>query len=230
MKRFVLLALVLASCCASAQVTKCTLPNGKVTYGDGPCPVGAADARVNTTANVVDGSSERAAASRMRQGPAIDEREANDPAAFHPSGGANESQRRQALKAATTPYPGSQGGLTKAQRESAASLSRTQQERDQLMREANTPLPGSRGGALTASQLDAQRRLSAANRGEPMPPPVVQPDPPHPRPEPTAIITSCDPGGCWDDSGRRLIGTGGATFQRSDGKTCNRAGANVFCN
>lgn len=66
MKRFVFLALVLASCCASAQVTKCTLPNGKVTYGDGPCPTGALDSRVNTTANVLDGSGDRAAAARMR--------------------------------------------------------------------------------------------------------------------------------------------------------------------
>jgi hypothetical protein len=66
MKRIVFLALVLAACSASAQVTKCKLPNGTITYGDGPCPAGAADSRVNTTANVVDGSDQRAAAARMR--------------------------------------------------------------------------------------------------------------------------------------------------------------------
>lgn len=230
MKRIVFLALVLAACSASAQVTKCKLPNGTITYGDGPCPAGAVDSRVNTTANVVDGSDQRAAAARMRQEQTLGEREAGDPSAFHVPGGANDNQRRQALKAASTPYPGSQGGLTRAQREAAASLARTQQERDQLMREASTPLPGSPGGALTASQLDAQRRLSAANRGEPMPPPSKQPDPPPPSSEAPATITSCDPGGCWDSRGRRLVETGGGTFHRNDGKFCTKAGANVICN
>jgi len=228
MKRFVFLALVLASCCASAQVTKCTLPNGKVTYGDGPCPAGAADSRVNTTANVLDGSTERASAARMRQDQTQLELEGNAAPGPQSFSGADENQRRQALKAATTPHPGSQGGLTRAQREAAASLSRTQQERDQLMREAKTPLPGSPGGALTASQLDAQRRLNAANRGEPMPPPSARPDPPPP--EPPSLITSCDPGGCWDSSGRRLIGAGGGTFHRTDGKFCTRSGSNAICN
>lgn len=41
----------------------------------------------------------------------------------------------------------------------------------------------------------------------PRPPPVVPPAPPVDIPKPAAI-TACDPGGCWDNQGRRLDRSG----------------------
>jgi len=46
---------------------------------------------------------------------------------------------------------------------------------------------------------------------------------------PTAIITSCDPGGCVDNLGRRYNGNGPTLF-RTDGKVCQRSGTTVNCN
>lgn len=43
------------------------------------------------------------------------------------------------------------------------------------------------------------------------------------------ILTSCDAGGCWDNSGRRYTGSG-TTFFRSDGATCTKVGPNLQCN
>lgn len=50
---------------------------------------------------------------------------------------------------------------------------------------------------------------------------------------PHGVITSCDPGGCWDNHGRRYHGSGGigSTVIRSDGRPCVRTGPDSLqCN
>lgn len=45
---------------------------------------------------------------------------------------------------------------------------------------------------------------------------------------PPAIVTSCDPGGCWDSNGMRYSSSG-AVMVRSDGKTCIQVGNMMEC-
>lgn len=71
--------------------------------------------------------------------------------------------------------------------------------------------------APTQQELRELKRRNRPSAPIPMPP------------EPPSIITSCDPGGCWDTQGRRFNSAGGGNFHRSDGKFCTRAGPNVIC-
>ncbi len=66
MKSTVLALLCLAIACgAHAQVRKCTMPDGKVVYSDVICTdIAAKESKVNTKANVFDGSSVRAQAAK----------------------------------------------------------------------------------------------------------------------------------------------------------------------
>jgi len=216
MKQFVFLALVLASCCASAQVTKCTLPNGKVTYGDGPCPAGAADSRVNTTANVLDASTERNTAARMR----------------------DDDQRRDQPTPGATIIGGS-GGRTAggsgaivdeakcraAQRDLEIVTSKMKLE----VARGNHPGPASapvrsaelKVDAACGTNMAASRAQSSGTRAAAAPP----------VPEAPAQIVNCDPAGCWDTAGRRYNNAAGGNFTRSDGAFCTRAGpTNAICN
>jgi hypothetical protein len=51
-------------------------------------------------------------------------------------------------------------------------------------------------------------------------------------PAPTAptAITSCDPGGCFDNLGNHYIDAGGGVLHGSNGKVCIRTGTTVNCN
>lgn len=235
MLRALTFSVLLAAGCANAQiVSKCVMPNGRVVYTDALCPassVGGASLRTNSRANVIDGSELRETAERTRLEREEREREMDAAsAAFQRSADEqrHEKTRRELLRAATTPHPGARG-LTRAQRETAASLARTQKERDELMREASTSMPGANGG-LTASQLDAQRRLSAANRGETMLPPYQPADAiHHQHPAPPSQLVNCDGAGCWDTSGRRYNNAAGG-FSRSDGAFCTKIAGGVSCN
>ncbi len=71
--------------------------------------------------------------------------------------------------------------------------------------------------ALTPPDPREQRRMNRPPAAIPM------------HPEPPALITNCDPGGCWDTQGRRFNSAGGGNFHRSDGKFCVGAGPNVIC-
>ena len=81
----------------------------------------------------------------------------------------------------------------------------------------------------------AQRPSPTAQAPLSVPPPVITVDPAQPVParppsppiEPPPVVTSCDPGGCWDSTGTRLnragpqlIGPRGA---------CTTVGATVYC-
>ncbi|WP_431106594.1 DUF4124 domain-containing protein [Variovorax paradoxus] len=211
MKRIVFLALVLAACSASAQVTKCKLPNGTITYGDGPCPVGAADSRVNTTANVVDGSDQRAAAARMR-----DDQARNDqttPGAAIIGGG-----RRPGA-------PIDDAACRAAQRDLEMAGSRVRTE------VARGNHPGPSGSAVRSAELKVDAacgtNLAASRTASSNARPAGSA--PSPVPEPPAQIVTCDPAGCWDTAGRRYNNAAGGNFSRSDGAFCTRAGPNAIC-
>lgn len=46
---------------------------------------------------------------------------------------------------------------------------------------------------------------------------------------PSALIVSCDPGGCWDENGVRYDAAGGGIFIRIDGKSCESIRGRMTC-
>ena len=218
MKRFVFLALVLASFGASAQVTKCTSPNGKVTYSDGPCPAGAADSRVNTTANVLDGSTERTTASRMRDDDLRREQSAPGAAIIGSTNGSRAAGSSGAVV--------DEAKCRAAQRDLDIATSRVKLEvaRGKHPGPASAPVRSAelKVDAACGTNMAASRAQSSATRAAAAPPPV---------PETPAQIVNCDPAGCWDTAGRRYNNAAGGNFTRSDGAFCTRAGpTNAICN
>lgn len=103
-----------------------------------------------------------------------------------------------------------------------------ERERNKLCKQASTPYSGARG--LTANQLAAAAELCA---GVSVSRPVESQSnswlapatPPSPR-----VITSCDPGGCWDSSGGRYIeGAGGTYIPAAGGPACQRINGILNC-
>lgn len=217
------------------HVYRCT-GAGQITYSDRPCSNETQARRINATPNSLDTSEEIAHTKRQqwqqereREYEARERQRLRDDAQNAQNDQNYERERKELLREATTPLPGSQGGLTRSQREAAVGLTSTKKERNEIMREATTVMSGAHG--LTASQRDAASRLSAANRGLPMPPPARIDNTPSPTsPEQPSLVVNCDPAGCWDTTGRRLTREGGGNFSRSDGRFCTSAGPNVVCN
>lgn len=50
-----------------------------------------------------------------------------------------------------------------------------------------------------------------------------------PRGKNQPMVSSCDPGGCWDTNGRRYNRAAGGTFYRDDGAYCLRIGSQLQC-
>jgi hypothetical protein len=46
---------------------------------------------------------------------------------------------------------------------------------------------------------------------------------------PTALIVSCDPGGCWDENGVRYDAAGDGIFIRVDGRSCESIRGRMVC-
>ena len=244
-------ALVALLLCAGAttataqHVYRCT-EGGKTVYSDRACSNSAGAKRVNTNANTIDRTEGRA--QEERDAWRLEQQRANEreywaqehqrQSDVNQAAAAtvyDEAAHKKAFHQATTVLPGSKGGLTRGQRELAASLARTPQERAKVMLEATTVMRGAHG--LTRSQVDTIRRLNEANAGRPTPPPTEWEDPPPhntPTPEIPGVptqITSCDGAGCWDTAGRRHNNAAGGNFHRSDGKFCIPVGGpNVQCN
>lgn len=214
MKRTVFLVLALASCFASAQVTKCKLPNGSTSYSDGPCPAGSVGSSVNTTANVVDGSGERAAAARMRSSP-----------------------QPEAAPAGLVTLDGEQSARRGIDSPACRSASR-----DLEMASARARTEISRGnhpGPTGVAMKNAQRRMDAAcgtnyfragrddiatNSPPPSPPPVVDP-PPAPR-----MITDCQGAACYDNQGDINWRKGNTPYLVTpNGQTCRNVNGHLTC-
>ncbi|MBC7705098.1 MAG: hypothetical protein H7274_14295 [Rhodoferax sp.] len=45
----------------------------------------------------------------------------------------------------------------------------------------------------------------------------------------SALIVSCDPGGCWDENGVRYDAAGGGVFIRRDGRSCESIRGRMAC-
>lgn len=69
--------------------------------------------------------------------------------------------------------------------------------------------------------IGTDRKAAAAVKPAPAAPTIEIPGAP-------SVLTTCDPGGCWDNLGNRYNGTG-ATLIGPTGKLCNRIGDWIGC-
>jgi hypothetical protein len=96
----------------------------------------------------------------------------------------------------------------------------SEQERKLCERIAR-PHKGAQNGQLTAAQLSALRSCAGGSTSAPSKP---MPAPPRP-----SSITSCDPGGCWDNLGNRYNKGAGTTYFNQHGGVCQSVGGQMHC-
>lgn len=102
-------------------------------------------------------------------------------------------------------------------------------QRQKLCKEASTPHKGAHG--LTAAQRAHAAQLCAGiSLPIPAPHAVTAPASPSAQPAPPAVMSSCDPGGCWDSNGLRYNRGAGAThFPANGGPACQLINGNMIC-
>lgn len=99
-----------------------------------------------------------------------------------------------------------------------------ERQRKKLCKEASTPHKGAHG--LTASQRAHAAQLCA---GISLPVPASRPASVSAS-TPPAVITSCDPGGCWDSNGQRYNkGAGMTHIPANGGHACQLINGNMIC-
>jgi hypothetical protein len=207
---------------------KCVDANGKITYTDQAC---AASSRTTTqiriTENVMDGSSDRASAQRILQ-------EETEAAALQ------ERQIRQ--------LQSSKRSEINDDKNYKACVSEVENNRGLSNRQKADLLVRCQGAASTqlttpvakinecVSRINAMRGLSSRQQASALvgcrggtPPSNENLQIPGNTGNKPTRITSCDPGGCWDDVGGRYSGTGQTLFT-STGKACQRVGSTLQCN
>lgn len=95
-------------------------------------------------------------------------------------------------------------------------------QRQKLCKEASTPHKGARG--LTAAQRAHAAQLCA---GISLPIPATQSAP---APAPPAVITNCEPAGCWDSNGVWYTrGAGTTHIPTNGGHACQLIGGQMIC-
>lgn len=218
--RFAVALLVVAAFVApesgNAQVFKCKGLGGKTIYSDAPCSDGAPSTVVNTSANVLESDSTRAAA----RGDFDESRTAQPQRSY----GAPPIQSHQAAK------PVDQMACKNAKRDLDWAKSKMSLEISRGKQ------PGPMLSAVKSAELAADAACStsvAATRARSEPRNNQQFSPhsaPQATPEAPGQVVNCDQAGCWDTNGRRLNNAADGNFHRSDGKFCTRAGPNVICN
>lgn len=99
-------------------------------------------------------------------------------------------------------------------------------QRKKLCKEASTPHKGAHG--LTAAQRAHAAQL-CSDISLPTPTPSAT-RAPSPVPSMPAVITSCDPGGCWDSNGLRYNkGAGTTHFPANGGHACQYISGQMIC-
>lgn len=186
----------------SAQITKCISPGGKVEYRHGLCEGAAKHGRMTGgTVSTVDAMPDHEIDRTLRP----------------PVSRSPETTYSTAKRAGRVP---SEIDI-KNMETSANSISLS--ERERLMRRAEIAaardLRAGGSGQLDTSALDAYDQRSAARRA------AAQRSANNP-----THMTSCDRGGCWDNTGSRYNKAAGGNMFRQDGKFCTRVGSNYQCN
>lgn len=208
------------------QAYKCKDTKGRVTYSDAPC-LGQDTSTVNTTGNTVDGSADRARASRSE--------EANlGSRGSQASSGMTDQQRQdriRELEIESKRMGNSPQQRTAAKREiealkrgSATQLTPAETEkREDLYKDAGRTDPSTRQRAARELKEQTDRYESPEYLREQ----EVKRQQARDR---VSNISSCDAAGCVDTQGRRYNKGAGSTYFRSDGKACQQVGQQLHCN
>lgn len=226
-----------------AQTTKCTAPDGKVTYSNVACPDSTMSERaVDTSGNTLDGSSLREKVQKDKAAAAQAEAAERERAAVE----AGSRQQTQAQAAAAAKQE-----AQKAQSDEAAYANCTRDvERQSVAEDVKAELfaacrtagasqrkSGMADAALRecvrsvertgASPTDRARQIAICHGAD------VKPEPPvvvlHPRVRTMGPprITTCTGNQCSDDAGQRYFKQQGTGLVREDGKFCQLAAGNT---
>ncbi len=224
-----------------AQTFKCRTPSGKMEFSDSPCAGGSQTERVQSN-EYISPERQRQAREVQAQNAAQVDRIEGEKAAY-----GQQMQRQQAAYAradaeqARIDANRKAGENVKAQQDECSRMATDRNmgrsQRAALAELCAKPEPNKEKfddckAQLAKATSPSQRAMIASNcTGEPEAgvrvrevsrPPPLQPIAP-------SVITSCDKGGCWDNTGNRYNGSGTTLF-RADGKTCQRLGSMMQCN
>lgn len=148
-----------------------------------------------------------------------------------PANSIDGSQYRQQLPQSATPYASQESRTESGQRGTRVTVvgenNDSERQRKKLCKEASTPHKGAHG--LTAAQRAHAAQL-CSGISLPVPAPQSAPVPTSTPPGSPAVITSCDPGGCWDSNGLRYTQGAGTTYiPTNGGHACQRINGNMIC-
>lgn len=233
MVRFVVLGFCLAPLMVSAQVFKCVDGAGAITFSNVPCPAGDGAATLIRVAPANTLSSEP-----YRTAPEdAPSRSEDAPSRSNDSGGrvtvvGESSDYEERIQFQVNSLLGLAGraqhpGAASAYRAAARLVGFAPRTRAGLMAAQDAVTAADRGnpaGAMNAAKiaaamtpegrayLDSRRNSSRGDQGQPR------------------VITSCDPGGCWDNLGGRYAEGGGDTYvPTSGGPACQKIGVQMIC-
>ena len=246
MKLYLLLfTLVIELVClsAQAQTTKCTAPDGKVTYSNVACPESTQSVKpVDTSANTIDSSELREKAQKDKAAAAQSEATARERAAFE----AGSRQQAQAQAAATAKQE-----AQKAQSDEAAYAnctrdverqSVTEDVKAELFASCRTAGASQRHSGMANTALrecvrsvertaadpnDKARQIAVCHGADVKPEPPVVVLRPSVRTMGPPRITGCSGNQCSDDAGQRYFKQQGNGLVRDDGKACQLAAGNT---
>lgn len=224
---------------ASAQVHRCTGPDGKVTYSDSRCDNTSQGKQVNTTANTFD-------ASGLRRQTTEDARQAHQSPAANPMSRTAENfcpsdreiknmegnlssillrdkrKEREFLQAEIRRARScsKEGGNYSADdwkkiKAAQSDQNRLRPEDRETARAIAEGIHASSASNAEKARMIADRKIKAEEEAQLR----------HP-----VILTNCDIGGCWGSNGERYNKGAGNTYFRSGGHACQVVGTRMQCN
>lgn len=239
---------------ASAQVHRCTGPDGKVTYSDSRCDNTSQGKQVNTTANTFD-------ASGLRRQTTEDARQANeDVRQAHQNPAANPMSRTaENLCPSDREIKNMEGNLSsillrdkrkereflQAEIRRARSCSKeggnysaddwkkikaAQSDQNRLRPEDRETARAIAEGIHASSASNAEKARMIADRKIKAEEEAEARREAQRRQDVPTTLTSCDKGGCWGSNGDRYNRAGGNTYIHSGGRACQLIGTQMQCN
>ena len=239
----VIFTLLFLSISTQAQTTKCTAPDGKVTYSNVACPGSTASERsVDTSGNTIDSSELREKAQKDKAAAAQSDATARERAAFE----AGSRQQAQAQTAANAKQEAQKGQSDEA---AYANCTRdverqsvTEDVKAELFAACRTAGASQRQSGMASTALrecvrsvertaaypnDKARQIAVCHGTDVKPEPPVVVLRPSVRTMGPPRITSCSGNQCSDDAGQRYFKQQGNGLVRDDGKACQLAVGNT---
>lgn len=215
MLRLLALSLALVGTSATAQVYRCKLPSGQMSYSNQPCADQNAGGLVSERRSQEDLMQERERADeaqfRKEMRRAMQEPQAA-PTQQRRVGSSEPAVNQWACRKAKDNYQTTAGGTFRNALEKAKTL----QEEEQRVNKACGTNQNEYANPQAVADRDRQEKEARRAAREQQ------------KPKPT-IITHCDPGFCYDDTGGVYHKSGPDLMTGPNGKTCHRTGTFWNC-